>query len=92
MSTLAETLADPSRPSFLFGGSIIFRALCLSLSLSASSSSSCYVRFFLLRSARARIQIPFWIEKHPIQSARTKREQNGAKGANNANNAKEARS
>ena len=57
MSTLAETLADPSRPSFLFGGSSIFRApLCLSLSLSlsaSSSSSSCYARVFLLRSARA---------------------------------------
>ena len=43
MSTLAETLADPSRPSFLFGGSI-FRVvflLALRASLSASSSSCC---------------------------------------------------
>ena len=96
MSTLAETLADPSRPSFLFGGSIIFRALCLSLSLSASSSSSCYVRFFLLRSARARAsKSPFLLDRkasNPIGAHKTgaKRGKRRAR-ANNANNAKEAR-
>ena len=98
MSTLAETLADPSRPSFLFGGSIIFRALCLSLSLSlpASSSSSCYARFFLLRSARARAsKSPFLLDRkasNPIGAHKTgaKRGKRRAR-ANNANNAKEAR-
>ena len=43
MSTLAETLADPSRPSFLFGGSI-FRVLFL-LSLSLPRRRRPVVRF-----------------------------------------------
>jgi len=45
MATLAETLADPSRPSFLFGAWYAFASLSLfqsflSLSLSLSGSFS----------------------------------------------------
>ena len=94
MSTLAETLADPSRPSFLFGGSIIFRALCLSLSLRVVVVVLLRALFPFKERARAHPN-PLLDRKasNPIGAHKTgaKRGKRRAR-ANNANNAKEARS